>query len=423
MLWRIYKWGPDFSAKAFRRDMPPLPEVGSIFEEVAAKGDAALIRLSAAWDGVDLSEGLRVAVPPKEKIPLPKSLSAAIKSAYQHLFRFHTVQWPHGFECETAPGVRCGIRYVPLERVGLYVPGGTAPLFSTVLMLGVPARVVGVPQPILMTPPQRDGSIHPAVLYAAALCGITEVYRVGGAQAIAAMALGTESIAPVDKIFGPGNRYVQAAKLEAARRGIPIDMPAGPSEVVVLADETTPPSWIAWDLLAQAEHGPDSLVGLITPSESIIDKVSQEIQHKLLSHPRRHFIESTLQHSWALLVPDLDTGIEVANAVAPEHLILAVRTPGFFLERVRNAGSVFLGRLTPESAGDYASGTNHVLPTGGFARSYGSLTVQAFLRSFTYQELLPEGVRYLTPIVTAMAQAEGLLAHAEAMRVRYAALS
>ncbi len=422
-MWNIYQWSPDFSAKVLRRHQPPLPEVSAVFGEVAAEGDAALVRLSAAWDGVDLTPGLRVPVPPKERIPVSRALSAAIKSAYHHLYHFHVGQWPQSFELETAPGVRCGVRYVPFERVGLYVPGGTAPLFSTVLMLGVPARVAGVTEIVLMTPPQKDGSIHPAVLYAAAMCDITEIYRVGGAQAIAAMALGTESVRPVDKVFGPGNRYVQAAKLEAARRGIPIDMPAGPSEVVVLADETTPPAWIAWDLLAQAEHGPDSFVGLITPAEHLITKVFQEIQQILREHPRRAFIESTLAHSWALLVPDLETGIEVANVVAPEHLILAVGAPNLLLEHVRTAGSVFLGRLTPESAGDYASGTNHVLPTGGFARSYGSLTLHAFLRSFTYQELLPEGVRYLTPIVTTMAEAEGLPGHAQAMRVRYAALS
>jgi len=363
-------------------------------------------------------------VPPEAiaKASVEPTLAQAIEQAYQNLYVFHLAQRPSEIVCETQPGVVCGLRYVPYERVGLYVPGGTAPLFSTVLMLGVPAQVARVPSVALATPPGPEGEVHPAILYAARLCGIYEVYRVGGAQAIAAFGLGTPTIPPVCKVYGPGNRYVQAAKLELVRRGLAIDMPAGPSEVVVIADSTAPPRWIAADLLAQAEHGPDSLVGLITPEEALIACVEEEITTLLRSHPRRAFIEATLGHSWALRVPNLETALEAVNAIAPEHLILACEAPFSWLDQVRTAGSVFLGSWTPESAGDYASGTNHVLPTGGAARSYGSLTVMSFLRTLTYQQLAQEGVRSIAPTVMTMAQAEGLPAHAYAMELRYAAL-
>jgi histidinol dehydrogenase len=419
MKWKVYSWQSGFQVAQLRLRQPPLPSVEEIFEEVAARGDTALYDYTQKWDGVVLSR-LRVSEDEVAAARVAPLLEEAIRQAYENLRTFHLRQRPAEIVVETMPGVLCGLRYVPLRRVGLYVPGGTAPLFSTVLMLGVAAQVAGVPSIALATPPQSDGRIHPAVLYAAGLCGISEIYAVGGAQAIAAFAVGTESISPVDKIAGPGNRYVQAAKLEAARRGIAIDMPAGPSEVVVVADSTADPSWVAADLLAQAEHGPDSLVGLITPEETLISAVAEQIEHQLAENPRRDLIESSLGHSWAVQVPDMDTALQIADEVAPEHLILACEEPERKLSRITRAGSVFLGSLTPESAGDYASGTNHVLPTGGTARSYGSLTVLTFMRSMTYQRLTPEGVHRLSPTVCTLAEAEGLPAHAKAMSLRYA---
>ncbi|MCS7153138.1 MAG: histidinol dehydrogenase [Bacteroidia bacterium] len=421
MKWCVYRWEPGFSPQVLRAAQPPLPSVEAIFEAVEKRGDAALFELTQQYDGVAL-ERLRIPTSEIERAEVPAPLVEAIHTAYQNLRTFHLRQLPEEVVVETQPGVLCGLRYVPLRRVGLYVPGGTAPLVSTVLMLGVAAQVAGVPEIALATPPAQDGRVPEAILYAARLCGIYEIYSVGGAQAIAAFALGTESIPAVDKIAGPGNRFVQAAKLEAARRGVGIDMPAGPSEVVVVCDETAPPAWMAADLLAQAEHGPDSLVGLITPIEDLIYAIQTEMEKQLSSNPRRSFIEESLEHSWALLVPDVETGVKVADAIAPEHLILACGQPERFLSQLYRAGSVFLGPLTPESAGDYASGTNHVLPTGGMARSYGSLTALSFMRSFTYQRLTPEGVRHLTPTVLELAKFEGLPAHAEAMRFRYEAL-
>jgi histidinol dehydrogenase len=422
-MWRVFAYEPGFSGATLRAQQPPLPEVGFIFEAIKAEGDAALRRFTAEWDGVEIEGDFRVAVPPPAEIPLPSAHKAAIERAYRNIHAFHQHQKPRPYEVETMPGVRCGVRYVPLERVGLYVPGGSAPLFSTVLMLGVPAAIAEVPEVYLCTPPARDGSVHPAILYAAALCGVRHIWRCGGAQAIAAMALGTESLPRMDKIFGPGNRYVEAAKLEAARRGVAIDMPAGPSEVVVIADASARPLWVAWDLLAQAEHGPDSLVGLITTSPPLIEAVQTHLREALAAHPRASYIAETLRHSWALTVPSLETALALANEIAPEHLILALSDAEKWLPAVKTAGSVFLGHWTPESAGDYASGTNHVLPTRGFARSYASLTVGAFLRSLTYQSLSEDGVRGLASTVITMAEAEGLPAHAKAMTLRYEALS
>ncbi len=422
-MWQVYSYEAGFAIERLRERQPPLPEVGFVFEAVASEGDAALRRFTAEWDGVKIEGDLSIAVPPPSQIALPSSLARAIETAYQNIYAFHLAQQPMPFEVETMPGVRCGIRYIPLSRVGLYVPGGSAPLFSTVLMLGVPAQIAQVPGVYLCTPPQKDGSIHLAILYAAALCGLDRVWRCGGAQAIAAMTMGTESLPRMDKIFGPGNRYVEAAKLEAARRGVAIDMPAGPSEVVVVADETAPADWVAWDLLAQAEHGPDSLVGLITTHPPLIDAVWQKLSQALRLHPRAPYIQETLRHSWAVTTPSLQEALTIANAVAPEHLILAIQHAEKWLPDVQTAGSVFLGMWTPESAGDYASGTNHVLPTRGFARSYGSLTVSAFMRSLTYQVLSEEGVRALAPTVMVMAESEGLFAHAQAMALRYEAVS
>ncbi|MCS6895092.1 MAG: histidinol dehydrogenase [Bacteroidia bacterium] len=421
MKWQHYQWYPDFPTKQLRATQPPLPDVEGIFRAVEEKGDEALYELTQRYDGVKLS-ALRVSEAEIHAAQVPPALAEAIHAAYENIWNFHFRQLPQEIVVETQRGVLCGLRYVPIARVGLYVPGGTAPLISSVLMLGIPAKIAGVPQIVLATPPSSNGKIHEALLYAARICGISEVYAVGGAQAIAALTIGTQSIPAVDKIAGPGNRFVQAAKLEAARRGVAIDMPAGPSEVIVLADSTAHPEWIAADLIAQAEHGSDSLVGLITTDAELIPAVEMAIKDLLSHNPRRAYAEETLNHSWSLTVPDILTGIQIVNAVAPEHLILACEKPECYLSHLRQVGSVFLGHLTPESAGDYASGTNHVLPTGGMARSFGSLTVLSFMRSFTYQQLNPEGVKALTPAVLHLAEAEGLLGHAESMRLRYAAI-
>ncbi|MEN3040343.1 MAG: histidinol dehydrogenase [Bacteroidia bacterium] len=421
MKWRHYRWAPGFPAEELRAAQPPLPSVEAIFQLVEEKGDAALYELTQQYDGVQLST-LRIPEEEIQKAQVPPALAEAIQTAYENIWSFHLRQRPQEIVVETQKGVLCGLRYVPLQRVGLYIPGGTAPLISTVLMLSIPAKVAGVPQIALATPPTSNGRVPEALLYAAKVCEVSEVYCVGGAQAIAAFAIGTPSIPSVHKIAGPGNRFVQAAKLEAARRGVAIDMPAGPSEVIVLADDSASPEWVAADLLAQAEHGSDSLVGLITTHEPLVPAVEAAIASQLSRNPRRPFIEDTLSRSWTLTVPDLLTGIEVINAIAPEHLILACEQAETYLSYLYHVGSVFLGHLTPESAGDYASGTNHVLPTGGMARSFGSLTVLSFMRSFTYQQLTPEGIKILTPAVLRLAEAEGLPAHAEAMRLRYAAI-
>ncbi|MCX7606984.1 MAG: histidinol dehydrogenase [Bacteroidia bacterium] len=421
MKWHLYEWSEGFSIRSLRREPASLPFVEEVFSRVAAEGDEALLAYTRLWDGVSLAR-LRVPVQEIESARVSPSLAAAIERAYANIYSFHSLQRPKEIVTETEEGVLCGLRYVPIRRVGLYIPGGTAPLFSTVLMLGVPAQIAGVPSVAMAMPPSPSGTVHPAVLYAARLCGISEIYTVGGAQAIAAFAIGTATIPAVDKIFGPGNRYVQAAKLEAVRRGVAIDMPAGPSEVVIVTDETALPLWVAADLIAQAEHGPDSLVGLVSPSRELIQQVSESLYQQVSMHPRRRFIESSLEGSWALWVPDMDTALTVVEEVAPEHLILACKSPESWLSRLHRVGSVFLGPLTPESAGDYASGTNHVLPTGGAARGYSSLTVLSFLRSFTYQRLTLEGVRSLSPTVISMAEAEELPAHAQAMKLRYASL-
>jgi histidinol dehydrogenase len=312
----------------------------------------------------------------------------------------------------------CYRRSLPIQRVGLYIPGGSAPLFSTLLMLGTPARLAGCEEIVLCTPPQRDGSIFPAILFAASLLGIRRVVRAGGAQAIAALAYGTESVLAVDKIFGPGNQYVTAAKQMVAREGVAIDLPAGPSELAILADRSARADFVAADLLSQAEHGPDSQVVLVSPHEELIEAVREETYRQLRFLPRREAAAQALAHSKALLVESLAEGMEFLNLYAPEHLILAVQDDEFWASKVRNAGSVFLGHYSPESAGDYASGTNHTLPTNGHARAQGGVSLDSFVKKITYQRISPEGLRRLAPTVSAMAEAEGLSGHRRAVSIR-----
>lgn len=319
---------------------------------------------------------------------------------------------------ETQPGVTCWQKAVAIEKVGLYIPGGTAPLFSTVLMLAVPAKIAGCKEIVLCTPPGKDGKVHPAVLFAAKVAGVNRIFKAGGVQAIAAMAYGTESVPKVYKIFGPGNQYVTAAKQLVSLRDVAIDMPAGPSEVEVLADETANPSFVAADLLSQAEHGVDSQAILITTSRALQQAVKEEVECQLALLPRKEIAEKSLANSKLIVVRDMDEAIELTNSYAPEHLIIETADYMSVAERVINAGSVFLGSLTPESAGDYASGTNHTLPTNGYAKAYSGVSLDSFIRKITFQEIKPEGIRTIGPAIEEMAANEHLDAHKNAVTVR-----
>ncbi len=405
-------------------DLKPLEEtVDHVIREVRNLGDQAVKSFTDQYDGVKITQ-LQVsaeefAAAEKET---PQDLREAIRTAYQNIRTFHANQLENGAPVETMPGVTCWRKSVPIEKVGLYVPGGTAPLFSSVLMLGVPAKLAGCQEIVLCSPPLKDGSLHPAIRFAAHLTGIEKVFKAGGIQAIAAMAYGTQSIPAVYKIFGPGNQYVTAAKMQVLREGVAIDMPAGPSEVLVCAAENANPAFIAADLLSQAEHGVDSQVVLITFSEEMAKRVQTEVERQVRQLPREKIARHALAHSIAIVVDSEETAAALINTYAPEHLILAMDHAREFAERIRNAGSVFLGHLTPESAGDYASGTNHTLPTNGFARAYSGVSVDSFVKKITYQELSPDGLRNLGPKVEIMAQAEELEAHRNAVSLRLASL-
>ena len=401
-------------------------EVRILIARVRNGGDKALRELTGTLDRVDITDLL---VSTREfdaaRASLQSSERSAIRLAAANIARFHRAQLPRPLSVETTPGVVCERLTRPIASVGLYVPAGTAPLPSTALMLGVPSRLAGCPTRVLCCPPRPDGSVDAAVLYAARICGVSDVFRVGGAQAIAAMAYGTETVPRVDKIFGPGNAWVTAAKGQVAADpdGAARDLPAGPSEVLVIADHQANPGFVAADLLSQAEHGVDSQVILLTPSESLLDQVLAAIEIQTLRLSRRDVIRESLAHSRAILVADLATALEISNRYAPEHLILQIERPRGILDGVIAAGSVFLGPWAPESVGDYCSGTNHVLPTYGFARSYSGLGVADFLRSMTVQSLTPDGLRSVGPIAEQLASLEGLDAHANAVRQRLEVLA
>jgi histidinol dehydrogenase len=401
-------------------------QVSAILDAVKGEGDDALYRYASEFDGVNLSS---LAVSPEEKkaagTHVDDSLKQALNQAYAHIYRFHAAQMPTGEQVAVAPGISLSRKVVPLSRVGLYIPGGTAPLFSTVLMLAIPALVAGCPEVVLCTPPGKQGRIHPAILYAADLCNVQEIYAVGGAQAIAAMAYGTQSIKAVDKIFGPGNRYVTEAKVQVSSTTCAIDMPAGPSEVMVVASPSSNPAFVASDLLSQAEHGKDSQAMLVVQGEKtegndFIDHVEAAIAKQLTSLGRTEFLTLSLASSRAFLVPDLDSTAHIVNAYAPEHLIidLGAAEDDALLEKVVNAGSVFLGPYSCESAGDYASGTNHTLPTNGWARSYSGVSTDSFIKKITVQKLSKEGLSSLAPTLLCMAEQEQLDAHRNAVAVR-----
>lgn len=393
--------------------------VASILERVRKDGDTALIDLASEIDKVDLSAGIEVSQSEiAEAVALVSDeLKASVEAAYANIHKFHSAQKFIPVDVNTSPGVRCVQKAVPIQKVGLYIPGGSAPLFSTVLMLAIPAKVAGCREVILCTPCGRDGKVASAVLYAASLCGVDRIFKVGGAQAVAAMAYGTQTVPAVDKIFGPGNRYVTKAK-EMVSRKVAIDMPAGPSEVLVMADESAVPSFVASDLLSQAEHGPDSQVILVCDNEDIAYKVKMAVDVQLEALPRKEVALKALSESRMIVIPSVDRQIEFVNMYGPEHLIISMSDPWSIAERITAAGSVFIGNYTPESAGDYASGTNHTLPTSGWARSMSGVNLDSFVRKITYQEITSEGISALGKTIVAMAQAEGLDAHANAAIIR-----
>lgn len=397
--------------------------VRTIIDKVKAEGDKAVLEYEAAFDKVTLSA---LAVTPEEiqvaETLVSDELKAAISLAKQNIETFHASQCFVGKKVETMNGVTCWQKSVGIEKVGLYIPGGTAPLFSTVLMLAVPAKIAGCKEIILCTPPDKNGNIHPAILFAAQLAGISKIFKAGGVQAIASMAYGTESVPKVYKIFGPGNQYVTAAKQLVSLRDVAIDMPAGPSEVEVLADASANPVFVAADLLSQAEHGIDSQAVLITTSEKLQAEVMAEVDRQLAELPRREIAAKSLENSKLILVRDLNEALELTNAYAPEHLIIETENYMEVAERVTNAGSVFLGSLTPESAGDYASGTNHTLPTNGYAKAYSGVSLDSFIRKITFQEILPEGIKAIGPAIEEMAANEHLDAHKNAVTVRLKAI-
>ena len=393
--------------------------VCEVLDKIKAEGDKAVIEYEERFDKVKLDSLAVTDAEMKEaEAQVPIELKVAILLAQRNIYTFHKKQKFEGKKVETMEGVTCWQKAVGIEKVGLYIPGGTAPLFSTVLMLAVPAKVAGCKEIVLCTPPNKEGKIHPAILYAAQVSGVSKIFKAGGVQAIGAMAYGTESVPKVYKIFGPGNQYVMAAKQQVSLHDVAIDMPAGPSEVEVIADETANPAFVAADLLSQAEHGVDSQVVLITTSEKLLNEVEYEVQHQLARLPRWEMAEKSLANSKLILVKDMEEAIAMTNEYAPEHLIIETSNYMELAEKVVNAGSVFLGSYTPESAGDYASGTNHTLPTNGYAKAYSGVSLDSFIRKITFQEINREGIQNIGPAIEVMAAHEQLDAHKNAVSVR-----
>ncbi|MBT8400897.1 MAG: histidinol dehydrogenase [Rhodothermia bacterium] len=421
---KLYKY-PDQSewSEIVARPARPLhdlqDEVEPIFETVRREGDDAVREFTKRFDGVEIDS---IAVSEEQLARASSEVSEALKEsidvAATNIRRFHSELVEAEKVVETMPGIRCWRRSVPIQSVGLYIPGGTAPLFSSVLMLGIPAVIAGCPRTVMTTPPRADGRVHPAVLYAARVSGISEVYRIGGAQAIAALTFGTESIQKVDKIFGPGNQYVTAAKQLAAMNGTAIDMPAGPTEVAIIADKSCDARYTAADVLSQAEHGTDSHILLVSDDEDHVRAVIKEIDTQVQALPRKEIAVEALRHSSAVVVRGTHDAVALVNHYAPEHLIIANRDADELAEQVVNAGSVFVGAMSPEAAGDYATGTNHTLPTNGFARAYSGVSVDSFVKKITFQRLTASGLERIGPTVQHMALAEGLDGHARAVAIR-----
>jgi histidinol dehydrogenase len=398
--------------------------VRNVLNRIKKSGDQAVRDLTLQFDKAVITD-LRVSkneISDAEK-NLPEDLKNAIRTAAANIRTFHEAQRREVVKIETMPGVTCWRKAVAIDKVGIYIPGGSAPLFSTVLMLGIPAKLAGCGEVILCSPPDKNGMINPAILFAATLVGITKIFKVGGAQAIGAMAFGTESIPAVYKIFGPGNQYVTKAKQLVTEEGIAIDMPAGPSEVLILADDSADASFVAADLLSQAEHGEDSQVILIATRAALVDKIQEELRKQLAVLPRKNIAEKSLANSRLIVFEDLTDAIDFINSYAPEHLIINHKSLQEISDRVTNAGSVFLGNFSPEAIGDYASGTNHTLPTNGYARSFAGVSLESFLKYITYQQLNEEGIRQLGPVVEKMAEAEELIGHKTAISIRLEAIA
>ena len=411
--WNALLKRPELNTESLREN------VGEIIGRVRTEGDKAVMEYEKKFDKVELHS---LAVTEEEFKEAEKAVSielkAAIMLAHKNIHTFHAAQKFEGKKVAALPGVTCWQKAVAIEKVGLYVPGGTAPLFSTVLMLATPARIAGCKEIVLCSPPGRDGKIHPAILYAAQVAGVSKVFKAGGVQAIGAMAYGTTSVPKVYKIFGPGNQYVTAAKQQVSLRDVAIDMPAGPSEVAVLADETANPAFVASDLLSQAEHGVDSQVILVTTSSELLQRVQQEVARQLEQLPRKQIAAKSLESSRLVLVKDMEEAVAMVNEYAPEHLIVETKDYMQIADRVVNAGSVFLGPYSPESAGDYASGTNHTLPTNGYAKAYSGVSLDSFIRKITFQEITSEGIATIGPAIEVLAANEYLDAHKNAVSLR-----
>jgi histidinol dehydrogenase len=393
--------------------------VNQIFDDVKRNGDAAINKYTQLFDGVSLESNLVSSDEIEEAILLvSEELKAAIKLAKENVTNFHVAQKTEKVSIETTKGVFCWQEKRPIQKVGLYIPGGTAPLFSTVLMLAVPAQIAGCKEIVLCSPPNKEGKIHPAILYTAQLCGVTKIIKVGGIQAIAGFTFGTESIPQVYKIFGPGNQFVTVAKQLATKYGVAIDMPAGPSELLVVADDSANASYVASDLLSQAEHGADSQVILVSTSKELIQKVSKEIEKQILELPRVEIAQKAIKNSKSIFVENDAIALELINEYGPEHFIVCTNDADFYVDNIENAGSVFIGNYTPESAGDYASGTNHTLPTNGFSKAYSGVNLDSFTKSITFQKITKEGIKTIGNAIELMAAAEGLQAHKNAVSIR-----
>ncbi len=396
-------------------------KVVGILKDIQTFGDVAVKRFTNQFDKVSLDNSKVEATEIKAAIAqIPAELKAAIQQAKKNIEAFHLAQKEPVQVIETMPGVKCWRKSVGIDKVGLYIPGGTAPLFSTILMLGVPAKIAGCKEIVLCTPPSKDGSVNPAILFAAHLVGVTKIFKIGGVQAIGAMAYGTETVPKVYKIFGPGNQYVTAAKQVVQRNGLAIDMPAGPSEVMVVADGSANPAFVAADLLSQAEHGADSQVVLVATNEQVVNGVQAALTKQLAALPRRDFAAKALENSCTIINDNVFDVVDIINEYAPEHLILSIEAAAGIANDITNAGSVFIGHYSPESVGDYASGTNHTLPTNGFARAYSGVSLDSFCKKITFQELSKEGLKNIGKTVELMANAEDLVAHARAVSIRLA---
>jgi histidinol dehydrogenase len=424
---KIYNPKPESWSELLKRPTQTIADVettvNQIFSEIKLKGDTAVKKYTQLFDGISI-ESLLVSkneIETAEK-ETSEELKNTINLAKANIEKFHSAQKTERITVETTEGVVCWQEKRAIQKVGLYIPGGTAPLFSTVLMLAIPANIAGCKEIILCTPPDKNGKINPAILYTATLCGVTKIFKIGGIQAIGTMTFGTESIPSVYKIFGPGNQFVTVAKQIATKHGVAIDMPAGPSELLVFADDTANASFVASDLLSQAEHGADSQVVLVTTSEKLLNSVEKEVEEQLQQLPRKAIAEKAIANSQLILIESNSEAINLINEYAPEHFIVVSKEEDFFIESIQNAGSVFIGNFTPESAGDYASGTNHTLPTNGYAKQYSGVNLDSFMKSMTFQKISEKGIQNIGNAIETMAEAEGLQAHKNAVTLRLKSL-